>query len=476
MAGSPITEELEFLKAVVVKRHVVPADAEQCADAPQLSLEVNEVVYVLEQDESGWWGGHKEGDADTKGWFPGNCVRVVTDDSVMSETAWGGVFPETLAEEDEGGHDDSVLASRGPAVPHAVGAMRLSTPTFPGASEDDPSNPRVAVAADGTNNHGSERSFQFQAALSTAEVRANGEDLQQALKEIEELKAVNETLRHQSQQTIQMLQHRSEAAEKEAHAARQELERQSKRHAEMQEELQRTKRHSEVQVSELKTFFEKQMEQKQQKEVELNKKVADIAARYESLREELHAHGLGKEEASQQSGSTRSVAEELHHAKRHSEVQVSELKRFFEQQSQPKHPKDFESNKQVANSAARYESLRAERHARGSGKDETPHHPGRARSVAEAHTSRSPSRPGSPLRRSDAQVAEAKVCLALQAPTPSRVIPREVKLDVARDDPHDADPSPLGLVETIGRSRPRTTKPTGKMTTAPALPVTSPVR
>mmetsp|Transcript_8232 Transcript_8232/g.19354 ORF Transcript_8232/g.19354 Transcript_8232/m.19354 type:complete len:475 (-) Transcript_8232:102-1526(-) len=474
MAGSPITEELEFLKAVVVKRHVVPADAEQCADAPQLSLEVNEIVYVLEQDESGWWGGHKEGHEETKGWFPGNCVRVVSDDSVMSETAWGGVFPDALPEEEEdGGNEDSVLASRGPAVPHAVGAMRLSTPTFPGASEDDPSNPRVAVAADGSVQ-GAERSFQFQAALSTAEVRASGEELTKALSEIEELKAANELLRHQSQQTIQMLQHRSEAAEKEAQAARQELERQSKRQADIQEELQRTKRHSEVQVSELKNFFEQQMQQKQQKEVELNKQVADIAARCQSLRSELHENSAnaagcpekklqtkpanqrqstsvdsldhqGKQEPSQHAGSTRSVAEELHHAKRHSEVQVSELKRFFEQQSQPKQKANGNEND------ALQMNVNSAHHGRGS------------------HSATAA------CRRS-----AGKDCLARKsfekpvAPRERGLSALEVKLDVVRDDPPEADPSPLGLVETIGRSRPRAPKPTGNMTTA--LPAASPVR
>jgi len=31
---------------------------------------------VLERDDSGWWGGHKEGE-DNTGWFPGSCVRAV---------------------------------------------------------------------------------------------------------------------------------------------------------------------------------------------------------------------------------------------------------------------------------------------------------------------------------------------------------------------------------------------------------------
>jgi len=41
----------------------------------QLPLRVGQRVVVMEQDESGWWGGTLEGD-ETLGWFPGNCVRL----------------------------------------------------------------------------------------------------------------------------------------------------------------------------------------------------------------------------------------------------------------------------------------------------------------------------------------------------------------------------------------------------------------
>lgn len=60
---------MESLKTVVVKKH-------KPTDDTQLELEVGEIVYVLEQDETGWWGGHKEGEERT-GWFPGSCVRTV---------------------------------------------------------------------------------------------------------------------------------------------------------------------------------------------------------------------------------------------------------------------------------------------------------------------------------------------------------------------------------------------------------------
>lgn len=56
-------------KARVVADHVA-------MDASQLNLRVGDVVYVLEKDDSGWWGGHKEGQEAT-GWFPFTVVRVI---------------------------------------------------------------------------------------------------------------------------------------------------------------------------------------------------------------------------------------------------------------------------------------------------------------------------------------------------------------------------------------------------------------
>jgi len=39
-----------------------------------LSLHIGDVVWVLEKHETGWWGGHKEGE-DIMGWFPDKMVR-----------------------------------------------------------------------------------------------------------------------------------------------------------------------------------------------------------------------------------------------------------------------------------------------------------------------------------------------------------------------------------------------------------------
>lgn len=61
--------EFNFMKTRVVKPH-------EATDETQLELKIGDVVFVLEQDNSGWWGGHKEGE-DNTGWFPGSCVAAI---------------------------------------------------------------------------------------------------------------------------------------------------------------------------------------------------------------------------------------------------------------------------------------------------------------------------------------------------------------------------------------------------------------
>lgn len=58
--------QYELIRTVVVKKH-------DATDEDQLTLKVGDIVIVMEKDETGWWGGHKEGE-ETTGWFPGICV------------------------------------------------------------------------------------------------------------------------------------------------------------------------------------------------------------------------------------------------------------------------------------------------------------------------------------------------------------------------------------------------------------------
>lgn len=71
MNGAETSAEVgtEYIKTIVIKPHYA-------TDHTQIELRVNDIVYVLEEDETGWWGGHKEGEERT-GWFPGSCVRQI---------------------------------------------------------------------------------------------------------------------------------------------------------------------------------------------------------------------------------------------------------------------------------------------------------------------------------------------------------------------------------------------------------------
>lgn len=64
-------------KARCVKVHVA-------SDEFQLNLELGDIVYVLEQDTTGWWGGYKQGHEETA-WFPGSNVEMVRGDGMPDE-------------------------------------------------------------------------------------------------------------------------------------------------------------------------------------------------------------------------------------------------------------------------------------------------------------------------------------------------------------------------------------------------------
>jgi hypothetical protein len=68
---------MEYMRTIVIKPHIA-------SDETQFDLKVNDIVYVLEQDETGWWGGHKEGE-DCTGWFPGSCVRILMEQQAPAQ-------------------------------------------------------------------------------------------------------------------------------------------------------------------------------------------------------------------------------------------------------------------------------------------------------------------------------------------------------------------------------------------------------
>jgi len=74
LAPAPVAPQYPIEDAV---KGVVLVDYEADGEhrEGQLKLCKGDIIYVLEQDQSGWWGGHKEGD-DLTGWFPSSIVQM----------------------------------------------------------------------------------------------------------------------------------------------------------------------------------------------------------------------------------------------------------------------------------------------------------------------------------------------------------------------------------------------------------------
>lgn len=99
-------EELEapLIKVVAIRDH--PA-----GDESQLALKVGDIVSVIEQDESGWWGGHKKGEEFT-GWFPGTAVRRLAEEKLEVGDAFD--TPKVTAAKAQQWHGDAAR-TRDPA-------------------------------------------------------------------------------------------------------------------------------------------------------------------------------------------------------------------------------------------------------------------------------------------------------------------------------------------------------------------------
>lgn len=70
----------DTIRAEVIMSPVYPQGQGPEDDHSVLRLNKGDIVYVLEQHPSGWWGGHKEGDEVT-GWFPGSIAQPTAGDS-----------------------------------------------------------------------------------------------------------------------------------------------------------------------------------------------------------------------------------------------------------------------------------------------------------------------------------------------------------------------------------------------------------
>jgi len=120
----------DAVQARVVKDYIPDGEYSES----QLVLSQGDVVWVLERHNSGWWGGHKEGE-DLTGWFPEALVRLIdsgADQSLSLEGRTSGRrwSPATSPREAEAlcTNDLRVVAS-----PQMRGCRRLSLHQGPGS-------------------------------------------------------------------------------------------------------------------------------------------------------------------------------------------------------------------------------------------------------------------------------------------------------------------------------------------------------
>mmetsp|Transcript_53808 Transcript_53808/g.114894 ORF Transcript_53808/g.114894 Transcript_53808/m.114894 type:complete len:522 (+) Transcript_53808:76-1641(+) len=81
--------------AVVIKEHVSTEDL-------QLTLRVGDIVVVVEDDASGWAGGHKIGEESKSGWFPRTNIRPLTP---QEELQMNGASPTPQSNASASGRD-----------------------------------------------------------------------------------------------------------------------------------------------------------------------------------------------------------------------------------------------------------------------------------------------------------------------------------------------------------------------------------
>mmetsp|Transcript_39878 Transcript_39878/g.126232 ORF Transcript_39878/g.126232 Transcript_39878/m.126232 type:complete len:430 (+) Transcript_39878:69-1358(+) len=123
--GESNLEEV-YEKAIVVRAHHPPG-----TDVSQLRLDVHDIVCVVEQDATGWWGGHKEGDGEGKGWFPGSCVRILPAEApqAMPQMAVAQIAAQMVAAKAK--EDPSFGAPEGLQTQHRSPVRRTSLVASP---------------------------------------------------------------------------------------------------------------------------------------------------------------------------------------------------------------------------------------------------------------------------------------------------------------------------------------------------------
>mmetsp|Transcript_81601 Transcript_81601/g.141789 ORF Transcript_81601/g.141789 Transcript_81601/m.141789 type:complete len:544 (+) Transcript_81601:77-1708(+) len=271
-AASP---EQEFQKAVVVKAH-------QASDGSQLNLEVNDIVYVLEKDESGWWGGHKHGE-DNTGWFPGQCVKEVLGRGGDAS----GTEPEA---------EDLNPADCAAGTSHRRSGQQSQSPLYHHGQN---------VASPQRNSTGGSRGnaapTSVQAAHALAEERAREinrlqETIERLKEENRQLQSKGEVLASTEREKAVLLEEKWQATASDLNRAMAEREREAAEAARLRQELQREKRTSQVrqrEAEEMRMQFEQLEQRLADKDAEMsrnlalasaNERAAEVAAKVAAAR------------------------------------------------------------------------------------------------------------------------------------------------------------------------------------------------
>eukprot|EP00928_Gymnodinium_smaydae_P067889 TRINITY_DN508_c0_g1_i1.p1 TRINITY_DN508_c0_g1~~TRINITY_DN508_c0_g1_i1.p1 ORF type:complete len:732 (-),score=202.76 TRINITY_DN508_c0_g1_i1:451-2646(-) len=300
--------ENDFDEAGLDSEKCVVVTAHDASDVSQLPLRVGEIITVLEKDETGWWGGHKEGE-DFTGWFPGHCVRALTHEDVPPKPQPApepDVSPAKTAAAGRRTGDEKPEASKSP-----VQFSQAVTSALMSAREQDPSLVPAAAAKKGEGAEDGNALRTWHAGQSSArpvhvaspltgssEDRIARDEAAALRSQVERIQEECEDAQRKRDAYIEELKREREAREK-AVREREELTRQLQMEKELREQSQREhaaaedrrKRLEQEQAAKEERF---QIErQKLQSEATTNKRLQE---QHENLQQQLATVGKRLEE------------------------------------------------------------------------------------------------------------------------------------------------------------------------------------
>jgi hypothetical protein len=242
-AGTPGADPQAF-PAKVIKDHVA-------TDESQLALRVGQIIYVLEQDASGWWGGHHQNEDET-GWFPGASVQRIADTGLQEDCA-------KTARPSASSTDAECMTVRG-------GKAQAISPSWTRYSSSGPvvASPQGRSLLKDFSQHGSgEKRFQ-QGKTGSPEgqqvvPKQEYDQVRQELEELKRQKRQSEAAEIYAER--KMREEMSKKFEEEKQRLQEKCEREAiEKMRAAQEELQRVKRQSQAQQTQLEKFEKQQAE------------------------------------------------------------------------------------------------------------------------------------------------------------------------------------------------------------------------